>query len=112
MKALEAFVQEGGVLIAEGTAATLFPEYRLVPGVSIDQPEGLFAPGSVMKVLLGDKTSPILYGYDQNAMGAMYKNGPILSVAAGEAAAEEEDEAPCLPAWVAATCSRWRRHHG
>ncbi len=80
LRALEAFVQEGGVLIAEGTAATLFPEYRLIPGVSIDQPQGLFAPGSVMKVLLGDKTSPILYGYDQNAMGAMYKNGPILAV--------------------------------
>jgi len=83
LKALEAFVQEGGVLIAEGTPATLFPDYRLVPGVSIDRPEGLYAPGSVIKALLGDKTSPILYGYDQNALGVMYKNGPIFAVGAG-----------------------------
>jgi len=82
LKALEAFVQEGGVLIAEGQPASLFPEYRLVPGVIIDQPQGLYAPGSVIKALLGDKTSPILYGYDQNALGVMYKNGPNLALGA------------------------------
>jgi hypothetical protein len=83
LKALEAFVQEGGVLIAEGTAATLFPEYRLVPGVTLDQPEGFYAPGAVLKVLLGDKSSPILYGYSQNALGAMYKGGPNLALGGG-----------------------------
>jgi len=85
LKALETFVEEGGVLIAEGAAASLFPEYRLVPGVSIDQPQGLYAPGSVIKALIGDKTSPILYGYDQNALGVMYKGGPNLVLAAGGA---------------------------
>ncbi|MCX6538443.1 MAG: M14 family zinc carboxypeptidase [Acidobacteria bacterium] len=83
LKALEAFVQEGGVLIAEGTAATLFPEYRLVPGVTIEQPSGLYAPGSVIKALIGDKTSPILYGYDQNTIGVMYKGGPVLALGGG-----------------------------
>lgn len=34
-------------------------------------------------MLLGDKTSPILYGYDQNAMGAMYKNGPNFALGMG-----------------------------
>jgi hypothetical protein len=80
LKALEAFVQEGGVLIAEGTAATLFPDYRLVPGVTVEQPAGLYAPGSVIKALLGDKTSPILYGYEQNAIGVMFKGGPVLAL--------------------------------
>jgi len=79
LKALEAFVQEGGVLIAEAMPASLFPEYRLVPGVSVEQPTGLYAPGTVIKTLLGDKTSPILYGYDQNALGIMYKGGPIFA---------------------------------
>ena len=32
MRALETFVQEGGVLIAEGPPAAVFPDYRLVPG--------------------------------------------------------------------------------
>jgi hypothetical protein len=80
LRALETFVQEGGVLIAEGTPASIFPDYRLVAGVSIDQASGLYAPGSVLKVLLGDKTSPILYGYDQAAMGGMFKGGPVFAV--------------------------------
>ncbi|MGA2260780.1 MAG: M14 family zinc carboxypeptidase, partial [Acidobacteriota bacterium] len=83
LKALETFVEEGGVLIAEGQAASLFPEYRLVPGVSIDTVQGLYVPGSVLKAMLGDKTSPILYGYDQNALGVMYKGGPNLVLGAG-----------------------------
>jgi hypothetical protein len=31
--------------------------------------------------MLGDKTSPILYGYDQQALGVMYKNGPVFALA-------------------------------
>jgi hypothetical protein len=81
MRALEAFVQEGGVLIAEGTPATIFPDYRLVPGITIEQPSDLWAPGSVIKTLLGDKSSPILYGYDQKALGVIYRNGPVLALA-------------------------------
>lgn len=86
LRALEEFVAQGGLLIAEGSAASLFPEYRLLPGVAVDQVEGLFAPGSVLKVLLSDKTSPILYGYDQNALGVMYKNGPNLVLGGGRGA--------------------------
>jgi hypothetical protein len=33
--------------------------------------------------VLGDKTSPILYGYDQNALAVLIKNGPVLSVGGG-----------------------------
>jgi hypothetical protein len=80
LRALEAFVHEGGVLIAEGPPAAVFPDYRLAPGVVAEQPTGLWAPGSVMKTLLGDRTSPILYGYDQTALGVIYKNGPVLAL--------------------------------
>jgi hypothetical protein len=83
LRALEAFVEEGGLLIAEGGPATSLLDYRFAPGVSIDQVEGLYAPGSVLKALLGDKASPILYGYDQKALGVMYKGGPNLQVSAG-----------------------------
>ena len=40
----------------------------LTPGVDVEDTDGLYVPGSVLKTLLGDKTSPILYGYDQNAL--------------------------------------------
>ena len=83
LNALEAFVSDGGVLIAEGAPASTLVDYKMAPGVSVEQPSGLFAPGSVLKAVFGDKTSPILYGYDQNAIGVMYKNGPVLSVGGG-----------------------------
>ncbi|MFB3854662.1 MAG: M14 family zinc carboxypeptidase [Vicinamibacterales bacterium] len=82
MSALEEFVRQGGALIAEGTPATIFPDYRLVPGITVEQPEVLWAPGSILKALLADRTSPILYGYDQKALGVMYRNGPVLALAA------------------------------
>jgi len=82
LNALEAFVQDGGVLIAEGAPATTLTDYRLAPGVSVEQPSGFYAPGSVLKAILGDKTSPILYGYDQTALGVMFKGGPVLAVSA------------------------------
>jgi Zinc carboxypeptidase len=83
MRALEQFVEEGGLLIAEGPPAAVFPDYRLVPGVVTENPPGLWAPGSVIKTLLGDRTSPILYGYDQKALGVIYNSGPVLALSAG-----------------------------
>ena len=37
----------------------------------------------MLKTLLGDKTSPILYGYDQKALAVLLKNGPVLSAGGG-----------------------------
>jgi hypothetical protein len=83
LRELEKFVEEGGVLITEGPTTTTFVEYRVVPGVSVEQTQGLYVPGSVIKTILGDKGSPILYGYDQNALAVLMKNGPILNVGGG-----------------------------
>ena len=77
------FVQQGGVLITEGGTATIFPEFNLTPGVTIEQGEGLYARGSVLKTFLADKTSPVLYGYDQNALAVYFNQGPIFSVGGG-----------------------------
>ena len=54
------FVQDGGVLITEGATSTVFPEYNLTPGVTIETPDNLYARGSVLKTILGDRTSPVL----------------------------------------------------
>ena len=83
MRELEKFVEDGGVLITEGQTTQTFVEYRMAPGVSVEDTNGLYVPGSVIKTLLGDKTSPILYGYDQNALAVLIKNGPVLSVGGG-----------------------------
>jgi hypothetical protein len=77
------FVQQGGVLITEGGTSTVFPEYNLTPGVNLEQPEGLYVRGSVLKTILNDKTSPVLYGYDQNALAVYFNQAPVMRVGAG-----------------------------
>ena len=77
------FVQDGGVLITEGATSTVFPEYNLTPGISLEQPEGLYVRGSVLKAMLMDKASPVLYGYDQNAMAVYFNQAPVMRVGGG-----------------------------
>jgi hypothetical protein len=81
LRELQAFVEEGGVLITEGDTSTLFPEFRLTWGVELERPEGLWAPGSVFKAVIGDKSSPILYGYDQDHLAVYYRNSHLFQVA-------------------------------
>ncbi len=77
------FVQEGGLLITEGSTSTIFPEYHLVSGVSVEQPTGLFARGVVMKSQFVDRNSPIAYGYDSNNLAVYFSSGPVLSAGGG-----------------------------
>jgi hypothetical protein len=77
------FVDQGGVFIAEGATSTVFPEYNLTPSVNIETPDNLYVRGSVLKTILGDKTSPVLYGYDQPTLAVYFNQAPVMSVAAG-----------------------------
>jgi hypothetical protein len=83
LQELMKFVQQGGVLLTEGGTSTIFPEFNLTQGINIEQGEGLNARGSVLKTVLGDRRSPVLYGYDQNALAVYFNQGPILSVGGG-----------------------------
>ena len=83
----------------------------MAPGVSVEDTNGLYVPGSVIKTLLGDKTSPILYGYDQNALAVLIKNGPDAErrrrrrrIRRRRSAVDAA--AACRPASAAANCSR------
>ena len=73
------FVQEGGLLITEGSTSTIFPDYHLVSGVTVEQPTGLFARGVVLKTNFVDRNSPIAYGYDSNNLAVYFSSGPIIS---------------------------------
>jgi zinc carboxypeptidase len=74
------FVELGGVLITEGATSTVFPEYNLTPGVTLETPDNLYVRGSVLKTILGDKNSPVLYGYDQNALAVYFNQAPVMRV--------------------------------
>jgi hypothetical protein len=73
------FVQEGGLLITEGSTSTIFPDYKLVGGVTVEQPTGLFARGVVMKAQFADRASPIAYGYDSDTLAIYFSQAPVLS---------------------------------
>ncbi len=80
---LHAFVEQGGTLIVEGATSTLFPSYNLAPGVTIEQPDSLFVRGSVMRGVIADMKSPIVYGYGRDQLPVYFNQGPVIRTSSG-----------------------------
>jgi hypothetical protein len=82
LKKLYDFVAAGGTLITEGGTSSIFPSNYLTPGITIDQGNGLVAPGSVYRGIVADRASPIVYGIPRNHLPVYYKTngGPLFSV--------------------------------
>jgi hypothetical protein len=76
------FVREGGTLITEGATSTIFPEYNIAGGVTIENPDGLFVRGSVMRGIFADRRSPIAYGYDAQ-VPVYFNQDPVINVGGG-----------------------------
>jgi hypothetical protein len=76
------FVREGGTLITEGSTATIFPEYKIAPGVNVEDPDGLFVRGSIVRGIVSDRRSPIAYGYDAQ-VPVYFNTAPVLSTGGG-----------------------------
>jgi len=74
------FVREGGLLIVEGSTSTIFPEYKLVNGINVESPEGLFVRGSILRGIVADAKSPIMYGYDGAQIPVYFSQDPVLAV--------------------------------
>ena len=77
------FVQEGGLLLVEGSTATIMPEFGVAPGLNLTRPEGLVTPGSVHRGMFADMTSPIAYGYDSEQLPVYFKGDLVFGNAAG-----------------------------
>jgi hypothetical protein len=75
------FVQQGGTLITEGSTALIFPEYNLTSGITVEEPQGLFARGSIMRARIADRKSPIVYGYEGDQLPVYFNQAPVLTVA-------------------------------
>jgi hypothetical protein len=76
------FVREGGTLITEGATATIFPEYNITSGVTVENPEGLFVRGSIIRGVFADRRSPIAYGYDAQ-VPVYFSQDPVLNAGGG-----------------------------
>ncbi len=81
---LRRFVAEGGLLIGAMDTAELAVQFGLAPGVSTAEAEKLKVTGSVVRSVLVDAASPIVYGYSDSPSIFSF-DGPIfnLSNAAG-----------------------------
>ncbi|MGH9593646.1 MAG: M14 family zinc carboxypeptidase, partial [Bryobacteraceae bacterium] len=80
---LAKFVDEGGTLITEGSTATIFPEFGLTSGVTVEHPEELFVRGSILRGRFTDKKSPIAYGFEDTDIPVYFNQDPVLNVTAG-----------------------------
>ena len=80
---LAKFVQQGGVLLVEGSTSSIMPEYGVTTGISVESPQGLIAPGSIHRGIISDKTSPIAYGYAGDQVPVFFKNDLVLSTGGG-----------------------------
>ncbi len=77
------FVQEGGTLITEGSTATIFPEYGITAGVTVEEPAQLFVRGSILRAKITDMKSPIAYGYENADLPVYFNQSPVLNAAGG-----------------------------
>jgi hypothetical protein len=100
------FVQEGGTLITEGATSTIFPEYNLTNGVTVETPSDLFVRGSVMRGNIADKKSPLTYGLAGNQLPVYFSTAPVLSAGGfgggfgfgGRGSSQSQNVTPMAPA--------------
>jgi hypothetical protein len=77
------FVQAGGTLITEGSTTTILPDYGILTQVTVEHPSTLFARGALMRGMISDKKSPIVYGYTGDQMPVYFSQDPVLTTRGG-----------------------------
>jgi hypothetical protein len=80
---LARFVRAGGTLLVEGSTTSIFPAFGLTTGITIEEPAALFARGSIMRGLITDRKSPIVYGYDGTQLPVYFNQAPVISAGGG-----------------------------
>jgi hypothetical protein len=79
---LAKFVRDGGTLLVEGSTSTIFPDFGLTSGVTIEQPSQLFVRGSIVRGVVSDKKSPLAYGFDAQ-VPVYFNQAPVLNAGGG-----------------------------
>jgi hypothetical protein len=78
LMALSQFVKQGGTLLVEGSTSAIIPEYGVTPGISVEDPANLIAPGSVHRGVIVDRSSPIAYGNECVQLPVFFRNDVVL----------------------------------
>ena len=77
------FVQAGGTLITEGSTTTILPDYGITTRINVERPATLYAKGALMRGIIADKKSPIVYGYTGDQMPVYFSQDPVLNTRGG-----------------------------
>ncbi len=76
---LRDFVKDGGVFITLSNSSALPIQFGLAQGLSIRDTQNLWARGGVYKADIGDRTSPLVYGYD-DTLGIYFSQSPVFAM--------------------------------
>jgi hypothetical protein len=74
---LRDFIRDGGVFVTIGSSSALPIQFGLAQGLSIRDTTKLWARGGVFKAEVGDRTSPLAYGYD-DSLGIYFSQSPVF----------------------------------
>ncbi len=76
---LATFVEQGGLLITEGSTALLFPEFGITSGVTVEQPPDLFVRGSILRGTIAEDAHPLVFGYEGDDLPVYFNQAPVLN---------------------------------
>jgi hypothetical protein len=80
---LAKFVRTGGTLITEGSTAALMVDFGLAAGLRVEHPDDLSAPGTVLRGIIADRRSPLVYGFEGKDLAVYFNQDPVLAVSSG-----------------------------
>ena len=70
----------GGIAgFMEGLDVHDFSEYGITPDVTVEDPAQLFVRGSILRGMITDQKSPIVYGYTGSELPVYFNQSPVLS---------------------------------
>ena len=76
---LRDFVRDGGVFLTIGSSSALPIHFGLAQGLAVRDTSKLWARGGVYQATLGDRTSPLAYGYDDK-VGIYFSQSPVFAL--------------------------------
>jgi len=76
---LRDFVRDGGVFVTIGNSSGLPIHYGLAQGLAVRDTAKLWARGGVYLATVGDRTSPLAYGYDDQ-LAIYFSQSPVFAL--------------------------------
>jgi hypothetical protein len=77
------FVEQGGTLLVEGSTSAIFPTYGITSGITVESSAQLFARGTILRGLIKDKKSPLVYGFSGDQLPVYFNQDPVLNAGGG-----------------------------